>query len=188
MILRRAKTLPLKCPHWWAVTQQVGLGQAWDRKTYDGLFAEAIGVEPDYTTYYIQKLVYLLPGWHGEKGDWQAFARSAAETRGGEAGDLLYARLIWYVLRQRNLTESYTEPSISWTLLDRSFAALLKRYPNNLTVMSAWAQLCRLSDAAGAPQKQRARELFQRIGERFDGSIWRDEREFQSSRRWALGS
>jgi hypothetical protein len=187
LTLRQAKTLPEKCPHWWAVAQQVGLGQSWDRRTYEGLLTQAIDQEPAYTPYYFQMLVYLLPARKGAPGDAVKFALAAADKVVGEDGDVLYARMLWFIDRQRLGATRLQEPAVSWEKLDRGFEILTRRYPASLTVQSEWARLARLSSRSdSSPQRTRAADIFSKIGPRIDTSVWTKEAEFIQARKWAL--
>jgi len=187
LILREAKKLDEKCPHWWTVTLSVGRGQGWDVKTFDGLFAEAIAFEAAYTPHYFERLTYALPTWRGATGDWEKFALESSEKLEGDKGDVLYARLIWYLDSKRLPGIVFREPAISWQKLERGFEALLKQQPNNLTLKSEWARLTRLISPTGSnAYRPRAKELFTEIGLKVDDRIWSGITEFQQFRKWAV--
>jgi hypothetical protein len=77
--------------------QFVALGEGWNLAAYDKVFNEAVAFESTYTYFYNNKVMYLLPRWFGQEGDWQKFAAQSADKMGSEAGDILYARIGWRV-------------------------------------------------------------------------------------------
>src|SRR5439155_25916433 len=69
-------------PEYFSCMQKVALGQSWSKNDYERLFAEATSIEPDYYSFYYNKAVYLLPRWHGRKGEWEAFAEQVRQQHG----------------------------------------------------------------------------------------------------------
>jgi uncharacterized protein DUF4034 len=125
-VLIGARTLKEKCPGWWSAFQSVAMA-GMDRETYEKLFNEAISFEPKYSRFYFLKTMYLFPIWYGEEGEWEQFAKSAADGVGGKDGDILYARIVWAadsVYGDRNL--KYRNPSISWDRVQRGVDAMIK--------------------------------------------------------------
>ena len=55
------------------VGSATSLAQGWDREAYEQLFAEAVQYEPTWYEYYTNKVVYLLPRWHGQPGEMQTY-------------------------------------------------------------------------------------------------------------------
>ena len=162
-VLREAKKLKAKCPHWWAVTQDIAMGQSWPLDAYDGLYKEAIKFEPDYFPYYSQKLFLLLPRWRGERGDSEEFALAAANRMGGEKGDVLYARL----MKQFFLDEGHLhdEVEVSFEKLDKGLTILDKKHPDNVDLKSMWARFCRITGTPEneATRRKRAARLLKEI-------------------------
>jgi hypothetical protein len=115
-VLAEASTLKQKCPELWAAYQRLALG---NRSDYDRLFDTAITNEPSYNTFYFRKAWYLLPWWNGEKGEWEQFAKVSADNLGGEAGDILYARIIWFMDRRVPINVVDNNPRISWDRVKR---------------------------------------------------------------------
>jgi uncharacterized protein DUF4034 len=125
-VLIEARKLKEKCPGWWSAFQRVAL-IGMDRQRYEMLFNEAVSFEPRYNSFYFRKTVYLLPIWYGEEGEWERFAKSAADSVGGKDGDILYARIVWSADRvydDKNL--KYRAPSISWDRVQRGVDAMIK--------------------------------------------------------------
>jgi hypothetical protein len=117
-ILHDARSLKQKCPEWWAAYQRLALGNM-NRSDYDRLFDAAIADEPSYNTFYFRKAWYLLPWWNGEEGDWEQFAKVSADNLGGKEGDILYARIVWFIDRRAPNKVVDNNPRISWDRVKR---------------------------------------------------------------------
>jgi hypothetical protein len=117
-ILNDAGSLKQKCPEWWAAYQRLALGNM-GRSDYDRLFDAAIADEPSYNTFYFRKAWYLLPWWNGEEGEWERFAGLSADNLGGDEGDILYARIVWFIDRRAPNNVVDNNPRISWDRVKR---------------------------------------------------------------------
>lgn len=168
-VLAEARDLEEKCPVWWGISQQVALGQGWDRARYDRLFHDAIYFEPLYTGFYTNRNNYLLPRWFGRPGECAAFAEEAANRLGGEEGDILYARLVWGLHAMGTvLTSPFVENAgASWPRMRKGLEAILRRQPNSIAAMS---ELCYLSGQHG--EHERMRQLFVQIGPFVDTTMF----------------
>src|SRR5207247_7634526 len=78
-ILEEAARLPVRCPNWYGVMQEVALAQGWDREEYSHLLSEAAKAEPNYYYYYANAARFLLPRWYGRPGVWERLAGEAAK-------------------------------------------------------------------------------------------------------------
>src|SRR5689334_6946710 len=78
------------CPAWYSVMQQIALGQGLPRELYERLFAEAVKHEPTWYDYYRQKVIYLLPQWHGQPGELAEYVDSVAQSGNDANNSLLY--------------------------------------------------------------------------------------------------
>ena len=81
------------CPMWYSLMLQIALSENWDRQAYEELWEHAVQFEPTWYEYYRQKAIYLLPKWHGEPGDLDAYANSYA-TRPGDDNARIYFLII----------------------------------------------------------------------------------------------
>ena len=86
-------TAKTSCPMWYSLMLQIALSEGWDRESYEELFEHAVQFEPTWYEYYRQKAIYLLPKWHGEPGELDAYAHSYA-TRPGEDNARIYFLII----------------------------------------------------------------------------------------------
>jgi hypothetical protein len=180
--LEAAKKLDVKCPVWWDTMQYVALGESWDLASYNKLFNSAVAFDSSYTFFYNNKVMYLLPRWFGQEGDWQKFATESADKIGGEAGDILYARIGWRI-HERGIYEGFLRDSgYSWPRLKNGLEAIIKKYPNSLTVASELAFL-----AYQSKDRECAQPLFERIDQKVDFEIWQnDNARFLRARTWSL--
>lgn len=117
------------CPMWYSVMQQVALAEGWDRETYEKLFAESIEHEPTYYEHYRQKVMYLLPRWHGQPGELEAYVNSFAVNRDKPDSAILHFLL--------NQTVGDFEPNEAdkpapyYSVLKQGFLDLRKAYGVN---------------------------------------------------------
>lgn len=113
-VLDQAKSLQNKCPGWWAAYLRLAVGLQWDRSQYDTFLASALAYEPTYSVFYYRAAWYFLPWWFGNDGDWENFAKSAADRIGGNNGDILYTRIIWFMARRATQDVVTQNPRIQW--------------------------------------------------------------------------
>ncbi len=151
-----------------------GLGQP--RATMEEAFARGIAIDPDYTPLYTAKAEYLLPRWHGAPGDWESYAKEAADMRGGGDGDILYM----FIVRSVAYTEGadlFKDRLLSYPRMRLGFIASRARYPSNAWELNSY---CYFASIAG--DRQTAAELFRQIGDRYEPEVWGTAKEFDSWR------
>ena len=108
------------------------------------LFREATQVAPDYYRFYFNTAWYLMPQWHGRKGEWEAFVEQERQKHGaGGAGDGLYARIA--LSMKRNYHDLFNQTAISWETTASGLEYLIRQYPasrslKNLYAFHAWRQ------------------------------------------------
>lgn len=125
-VLEQAKNLRQKCPEWWAVYQRIALGGGWDKTRVSRFLDTAIAYEPTYNVFYFRTAWFLLPWWFGEEGDWEQFAKSVADRIGGHDGDILYARIVWYIDRRSPKNVLDNNPNIDWQRVNSGIQAMKK--------------------------------------------------------------
>ena len=135
------------------------------RETYDAVFAEAIRNFPSYTPFYFLKVWRLQERWYGQSGEWEAFAKQSADQAGGEAGDILYARILWYIHDGRHFGNPIGDTAMDWSRAQRGFKAIRRHYPDSLLALSEY---CSLSGVAPSGAASLMRTLFDKIGARVD--------------------
>lgn len=128
-------------PEYYVLMEVVALGQGWKKEEFMKLFQQATTIEPDYPDFYTEAAWYLLPRWHGEKGEWEKFAEEQREMRGaGGAGDAIYARIAWFM---RNYYDNvFKDSAVSWDHTASGFEYLIRQYPQSRYLKSVYANLC----------------------------------------------
>lgn len=184
-ILIAAESIATKCPVFYSTRLGVALGDGTTREGNDQLFEEAVSAFPTYTNYYRNRAYYLLPRWHGEPGEWEGFAEASADRLGGEAGDVLYAQIIWSMHDSRVFGNMLKEANVNWPRIQNGFEALCRRYPNSI---SAQSEYCSISGFAPQGARQMMRRLFSKLGDRVDLSVWIKMEYWQRDHNWAFSN
>ncbi|HEY4416202.1 MAG TPA: hypothetical protein VGO57_10960 [Verrucomicrobiae bacterium] len=171
-VLKQAGNLSEKCPHYWTVMLEAAMGLSANKSQYETLFQKAIASEPDFTGYYCQKAYYLSPRWGGQPGDMEVFLEGAANQVGGENGDLLYARVAWYV--QLLTRDVFDDHGLSWERTDKGFEVLEKLYPNSIHVQNGRAYMA----VMGCEKTLAPRRLILALHGQIDPKDWTSKENF----------
>jgi hypothetical protein len=182
-ILIAAANLPEKCPAWHSTRLKVALDDGTSRAEYDQIFAEAVRMWPDYHIFHEIRANYLLARWHGEPGEWEAFAAKSADDLGGEQGDVLYAQIVWAMHASRIYGNPIAETALEWARVQRGFEALCRQFPNSL---SARSEFCSISGFAPSGARKLMRSMYPLLGNRVDLSIWQTMERYEKDRQWAF--
>jgi hypothetical protein len=176
-VFMEGRALEEKDPCLWLQAFTVALGQGWDLRSYETLLAEAHALEPKFWGHDVARAYSLLPRWHGEEGDWEAFAEKTAARPDG-LGAELYARIL---MRQRRFYENvFRETKASWPKTKEGLSLLIEKYPNSLSLLSEAAMLATL-----AQDQPAAKEWYGKIGDRYLPSVFRKPESFVHYRHWA---
>jgi hypothetical protein len=171
-----------RCPSWYARMQTVALGQGWDRAEYDHLFDAAVAQEPLYRAFYTSKAYFLMPKWHGEEGDWEAFAKEACDKLGAEDGDEMY----YYITYQQG--ESYdakpflARPGFSWERMKRGFWVAQSRHG----LISSQTNQHGVYTNEACDQAE-AKKVIALIGTHWEPYYWNGKAGFDRWAAWANG-
>jgi tetratricopeptide (TPR) repeat protein len=172
-----------RCPVYWSTWQRAALGLQMERADYDDIFRRAVKEFPDYWYYYYTRVIFLLPRWYGEPGDWEKDLTGSADGVGGESGDMLYARVVCYVHNYAGGIDVFEENRISWERVERGLEGLLKRFPNSISLKNERAFL-----AALAGDKEKARAYFAEIKDECDLSVWHEKQKIEKFATWLYGN
>jgi hypothetical protein len=177
-ILEKASSLKAKCPEWYVAMETVALAQGWGRPEAQAVVEEAFAKDPQYYHVYPKYALYLLPRWYGEEGETEAFAASIADRLGGDQGDAVYYKIAVSVV-----CNCKTEPQLermSWPRIQKGFAALEKQNGVSMANLNTFALMAiKLNDSVVADQ------MFRRMGDRWNESIWKNRAYFDASKAWA---
>ncbi len=165
---------------WYFEMQTVAGAQGWDRAQMDMLADQALANEPGYFHFATAEAYYLLPKWHGKPGDSEEYAEQVANRAGGAEGDSIYFR----IAATLNCCRKTEAPALSWPRVRQGFAALEQLYGSTNHDRNAMACL-----ALRAGDTKTAQQMFVRIGNDWDVSVWRSKALFDASRTGqAIGS
>lgn len=131
---------------------------------------EATEHDSQYFPGYFAALEYYSPMWHGNDAKIEEFISASAEAQPRVEKDVLYLRMYWYAADR--FFDWYAPVSIvSCSKMMNGIDTLSRQYPDpwNLNRFAAFAVSCN--------DKQRARALFQRVGNQPELSAWKGSKE-----------
>lgn len=160
-------------PEWYRAMQTVALAQGWNRAQVDALVNAALSSEPGYFYFARAEANYLLPKWYGKPGDTEQFAARVADRIGGQEGDADY----FLIAATINCCRRTQAPALSWARIRQGYFALDQLYGTNNYQRNAMAFL-----ALRAGDTQTAQQIFAKIGNDWDLSVWRSKVRFDASR------
>jgi len=176
-ILEAAWKLPVKCPEWYFVMQDIAVGQGWDDASRRALFDRAVQFEPDYYPYYQAYATSILPKWGGEVGAAASFLQESADRFNGDGGDILYFQVAARLTCGCNDDQ---ELGLSWPRIQRGFEAFKRQRGTSMENLNLLARVAiKNRDAMIADR------LFSRIGDQWSEEVWVARPRFESSRKWA---
>jgi hypothetical protein len=176
-VIQKARALPEKDPILWVASLRVGLGENWPKEAFDLLMKEALALEPKLPDFHNRRAHTLLPRWHGEPGEWEAYAAEAA-ARPDSLGAETYARIVMYLTSYHG--HIFRESKASWPKTRDGLKAMIEKYPESLSILSMAALL-----AAMADDRASAKVWFDKIGDRYLVSVWNSPERFVHARHWA---
>jgi hypothetical protein len=176
-ILESASNLPVKCPEWYLVMQNIALAQGWNDKERRTLFDQAVKLEPQYYPYYPGYATSILPKWGGEVGAAATFLQESADRLGGDSGDILYFQT---AARMTCGCNEDQELGFSWPRIQRGFEALKRQRGTSFEALNLLGRA-----AVKNRDPMVADRLFARIGDQWSEEVWRSRQRFESSRKWA---
>ncbi|HZE12444.1 MAG TPA: hypothetical protein VE086_01685 [Chthoniobacterales bacterium] len=154
-------------PEYYSLMLTIALGESWKKPDYMALLTRATQLEPDYYRYYCQTAVYLLPRWHGRKGEWQQFADQQRQLHGaGAAGDALYTRIA-LGLHDYYFHHFFRDTAISWEVMASGFDYLTKTHPDSRYLRNLYANW-----AWRADDRARLKKLLPIIKPDPDMTVW----------------
>lgn len=181
-VLVEAEVITNQCPVDFDTMQQIQLSRGSDPATAKKEFNAANTYEPHYSAFCFNQVNYLLPRSFGDEGDWERFATKSADALGGDQGDILYARMVWWVNNQHVYDDLFKDTGCSWPRVKNGMSLLIKRYPDSVSACTEMAYLAFL-----ASDRETSRSFFLRIGPSMDNSVWaNDKAHFLHVHKWAL--
>jgi hypothetical protein len=176
-ILREASKSPEKDPYWGLATLTVALGQEWSKEEYDALMEELKTFEPKFWGYDTARAKSLLPRWHGQPGDWEAYADQASSRPDG-LGMETYARIVFFLVPyHKNI---FQDSKASWPKTREGLAQMRKRLSDSPYAISVTALLATMAQDRGL-----AKEMFDRLDGACLANVWPKREFFLQCQKWA---
>lgn len=179
-ILEEAEALNTSDPELYTIWIRVANGLGKRDSVVEELYEKGVAMDAGYPQLYMARAWYLMPRWHGDRGDLEAFARKAAEDASAVPGTGAYA---WIAHQINSMTATTTFiHRFEWSAnhLEEGFAEILSVYPDNIWIQNLRA---RLSSLVG--DQEEAKIAFGVIGRDFDTSVWPDKWTYGRWKRWA---
>lgn len=164
-------------PMFYQVALRVMLGSGGPPSVFDDLVASSLETAPDFWGSLSVRAYSLLPRWHGETGDWEAFAKFIAEEN-EPFGKEQYA----FIVFQRHAFDFNTVDvnRLDWDLLKASIREVLRKYPDSETNLSRAAFIATLGN-----DREFAKECFDLLGDRCVPEVWLVNGRMCHYRNWA---
>lgn len=170
--LLEAKNLEERCPQLYSSMLVLARAQGRDLAEYDAIYRQAIKFDPHYYPYALQKATYLLPRWHGEPGDWEAFVNQVSGEFGGTEGLIIYYLIVSDYIRDYK-DPVYDKSKLSMEKAKQGFYALKKTYGADRQTLNEFAKFaCRINDFPAAD------EAFEEIGDDWMEGVWNSREMF----------
>lgn len=153
---------------------RLGMGLGYDTDRVMQLAKDGIAKDRDAFSIHRAVVVFLLPRWHGKKGEWETYAEKTAGT-----DDMLYARIVTAAANY-DKRKFFTEARVSWARVARGMQKLAQQHPTSSVLFSRFAWWAWL-----AGDRPVAAAVFGRLGDRYEDSIWENRKTYDKVRAWA---
>jgi parallel beta-helix repeat protein len=183
--LLEAEDLNALDPELYTVWIDVGMGLGKTNEEMDAIFERGITIEKYYWPIYTTMGFTLSPRWGGKQGQFEAFARRAADLTSQQEGAILYLKVADMLIGRKDCEPlQFKQLGFSYKMLQQSVDDLETRYPdakgNYLLNISCYLA-CAYND------REKALNLFAQIGDKWDKSVWQNEDILKIYKNWAIG-
>lgn len=175
--LEQAEKLDAGDPEVYVALLLVGRAEGMPRREMEALVEKASSLHYPYHPAYESLAISLLPRWHGEPGDVEAFATAVAEKLGGDEGLDVYGRIVCEVNRYDLRTIWFGD--YSKDKLQQAANLLRARYPTSTEYRDFAALVAFVADDV-----ETARQLAEKIGENPDLNIWGTPANYTTFQCW----
>ena len=176
-ILTSVRRSEIKDPHGYEMAIVAAMGLGLGMTELDMIVFESRRHFPTYYPTDTRRAYSLLPRWHGEAGDWEAFAMEAAQIEGG-LGDEVYVRIL--IKLKPYYANIFRETKAVWGTAKKGLEILNKKYPNSMEIQNYTAYFAVLGN-----DRTMAAEYFDKLGSAYLKSVWRKPERFVHFRTWA---
>ncbi|MCP4396092.1 MAG: tetratricopeptide repeat protein [bacterium] len=172
--LEKAYSLEPKDPFVPAALISVALNIGLGLEEMERQFQRAIQADPDAYYAYWAKLIYLQPQWRGSEQEMFAFARKAARNSSSKSRiPLLLTDAHWNMQRLSKHPYAYFKVPDVWKETRMAYETFLSHYPHAMGTHNRFALAAYL-----AGDYSTAKQEFEKIGNNWYTSVWRDYRYF----------
>lgn len=180
--LETARHVAAVDPEWHVLLLSVAKAQAWPDAAFDALLDAALDQEPYYYSTYLVAGSRAQPRWGGSAGKLEQLARAAITRTNELDGNGVYTRIYWQALVEVYLGTLFVESKVDWATMKSGMDDVLKKYPE------PWNANHFASFACFARDRDKTRELLDRVGEQPIIEGWCNRRQYQQCRAWAFAS
>ncbi len=172
-----AEAKPDKDPYLYAAWIGVALGQGVSKATLTSLMDKGLAIDPACFSLYSSYCQTLWPRWGGSRAEIRDFFNMVHDRTKATMGEKMYA----FVVDGEFCPGAVYGDSGDWDRIKAGFDQILQEFPQSWYYQNRYCLLaCVFND------KEKARELFDKIGDSPDYSAWLDkEANFRGARRWA---
>jgi parallel beta-helix repeat protein len=177
--VKKALELNIDEPELYNIYQTLSLNVEEFRKNSEQMFKKAIEIYPDYWPLYTSRANFLLPRWHGKRGDLVKLAQSVeAQDPNYEMYTLIADTAVWPTYKR--LPDDILDIGFSYEKIKTGLENLIKKWPENEGFKRT---LCVY--ACVFVDKETAKNLFNELSE--SKFTWQNNDYTAKLRRWATG-
>lgn len=179
--LKRAKSIPDKCPEYYLMLLELAGAQQWKRADYEKVYEAAIEYESTYYYFYTEKAVELMPRMGGDPGEWESYASDLKNKISGEKGLIIYYLMVAEVARLK--TEYFfAENQVSWRDAREGFRFMVKEYGVSRGRLNEFG---RLANQAVDPPASCATFNLLKSEDDYDPATWSKREHFENAKKFA---
>lgn len=156
-----------------------------DREQIQPVIEESIKTYPAYEGTFRQMAIYLMPRWHGQPGEMEAFAEDLYQRLPAPQGAIMYARIsekVWPYEKDK----FFENTSFSYERTREGFNALFELYPDAIDSKKLLSRF-----AVFHKDQATAHKMFTQIGEWPSDDVkgdWGTAERLEAIRQWAAGA
>lgn len=174
--LGEAAKLSESDPYWYCIALTVGLGQGWPAEQFDELTAAGNKSAPTFWPIDNKRAYSLLPRWHGEEGDWEAYAERVLKRKEG-LGAEAYARIVMGL--SPFYADVFRDADADWKTTREGLLILREKYPKSVYIHNCLAYF------ATGHDRELAKKTFEELGDEYYEDLWEKPERFVHFRTWA---
>jgi len=177
-VIRKGEKLAEKDAHLYTRLIKIGMGLG-DRELEIEGFEKGVAINKYYAPLYYDRAAALLPRWSGKKGEIEAFAGKILNQERDKGGASLYARIAMFTYR--STYPNFDRFDFSYKDIKEGFKEILMRYPRSLFYVNSYCLFACLNG-----DREKAKELFGKIGENYSLAVWHDKANYDKYYKWSF--